>query len=126
MENITLGFIKEILVFLAAFITAGGTILVLVNKVLKNQIIKNIEPLNKELKNEILATREDIKEVKTEVKKMDIAQCQNFLVRCFNDLENGLELDETIKERMGECYDHYTQDLKQNSYIHKKWDKLMK
>ncbi len=126
MENITLGFIKEIIVFIGAFITSGGTILVLANKVLKNQITKNIEPLNKELKDEILATREDIKELKVEVKKMDVSQCQNFLVRCFNDLENGIELDETIKERMSECYDHYTNDLKQNSYIHRKWEKLMK
>ena len=119
MENITLGFIKEVLEFIAAFIVAGTPIMVLASKIFKNQFKKNIEPLNEELKKEL-------QELKISVKNMDVAQCQNFLVRCFNDLENGIELDETIKERMAECYDHYTNDLKQNSYIHRKWDKLMK
>lgn len=126
MENITLGFIKEVLEFIVAFIVASTPITAIVSKILKKQIQKNIEPLNQEIKKEIQETREEIKEMKLEVKKMDVSQCQNFLVRCFNDLENGVELDETIKERMAECYDHYTNDLKQNSYIHRKWDKLMK
>ena len=98
---------------------SGGVIIALASKVLNKQITKNITPVTDELKTEIKAIRE-------EVKKMDVGQCQNFLVRCFDDLENGVTLTESVRERMCECYDHYTKDLNQNSYIHKKWDKLMK
>ena len=34
-------------------------------------------------------------------------------------------VDEVEKERAYEIYDHYTNDLKQNSYIHKRWEELM-
>ena len=40
-------------------------------------------------------------------------------------IENGKILDQVEIERAYEIYDHYTNDLKQNSYIHKRWEELM-
>ena len=38
----------------------------------------------------------------------------------------GVEKDEVQIKRAYEVYEHYTKDLHKNSYIHDKWEKLMK
>ena len=56
---------------------------------------------------------------------IDVSQCKNFLVRFLADVEQGNELDEVEIERAYEISDPYTYDLKQNSYIHKRWQEFM-
>ncbi|MBO6243158.1 MAG: hypothetical protein J6O41_01125 [Clostridia bacterium] len=103
MENITLGQIGAFLTFLVGFI---GAIKYLSN-VIKTQLDKALKPINES------------------IKELDISQCKNFLVDFLADVEQGKQLDEVEKERAYEIYDHYTNDLKQNSYIHKRWEELM-
>ena len=62
---------------------------------------------------------------------LDEGQCKNYMSRYLKDVENGVKMDETEKERFWEIYDHYTKPkcdggLGLNSYFHKKVDKLMK
>lgn len=103
MENITLGQIATILTFLASFI---GSVVYLSN-VIKKQVNKTLEPIN------------------NNIKELDVSQCKNFLVRFLADIEQENPIDEVEKQRAYEIYDHYTNDLKQNSYIHKRWQELM-
>jgi len=104
MENITLGQILGGLTFIVSFI---GAITYLSN-ILKKQVDKTLKP------------------IQDSIKELDISQCKNFLVRFLADVEQGNELDEVEKERAYEIYDHYTNDLKQNSYIHNRWEALEK
>ncbi|MCI9247404.1 MAG: hypothetical protein HFJ30_09985 [Clostridia bacterium] len=60
------------------------------------------------------------------IDKIDENQCRNFLVDFLADIENGVEKDEVQIKRAYEVYEHYTNDLHKNSYIHDKWEKLMK
>ena len=60
------------------------------------------------------------------IDKIDVNQCRNYLVDFLSDIENGITKDEIQIKRAHELYDHYTNDLKGNSYIHDKWEKLMK
>mgnify|MGYP004483003055 FL=1 len=55
------------------------------------------------------------------VDKLDIRECRAYLIGFMRDLENGYVKDEVEWEYAHEVYDHYTNDLKQNSYIHDKW-----
>lgn len=103
MENITLGQISTILAFIVGLISS----LVYLSKVLKKVVEKALEPIN------------------NNIKELDIGQCKNFLVRFLADVEHGKELDKVEIERAYEIYDHYTNDLKQNSYIHIRWKNLM-
>ena len=107
MENITLGQIGTFLGLIAGIITSLGIILVSLQKVLKKTIKTEIEP------------------IKEDIKDLNIGQCKNYLVRFLADVEKGKELDEVEKERAYELYDRYTNTLKQNSYIHKRWEELM-
>ena len=103
MENITIGQISAFLIFLVSII---GSIKYL-SKEVKNQIDKTLKPINES------------------IKALDVGECKNFLVRFLADVEQGQIIDEVEKQRAYEVYDHYTNDLKQNSYIHKRWEELM-
>ena len=101
--NITLKDIEIILVFIVSLMTSIEFLL----KKFKNQIRKILEPINENINN------------------IDISQCKNFLVKYLSDIENNRYVTEAEKQRAYEIYDHYTNDLKQNSYIHNKWDVLI-
>lgn len=103
MEHITLGEILTALTFVVSFITA----IKYLSSVLKKQVDKTLKP------------------IEDSIKELDVSQCKNYLVRFLADIEQGNEVDEVEIERAYEIYDHYTNDLKQNSYIHKRWNELM-
>lgn len=104
IENITLGQIQNTLGFILAFGGTIGTLLVGIKKIFSNQL----KPIN------------------DAIKELDINQCKNYLVRFLADVENEEKLDNVEIERAYEVYDHYTHDLHGNSYIHDKWERLMK
>lgn len=103
MENITIGQIGAFLTFLVGFISA----VIYLSNLLKKVLIKALKPINES------------------IKELDVSQCKNFLVRFLADIEQNNPIDEVERERAYEIYDHYTNDLKQNSYIHKRWQELM-
>jgi len=102
MEHITIG---QISTFLALIVGLLGSVKYLSNE-LKKQVEKTLKPIN------------------DNIKELDVSQCKNYLVRYLKDVEQGNKLDEVEIERAYEIYDHYTNDLKQNSYIHKRWEEL--
>ena len=102
MENITIGQINAFLGILAGIITSGSIIIVFIQKSLKKLIKNELEPIS------------------TQIKNLDVSQCKNFLVGFLADVEQGNELDKAY-----EIYDHYINDLKQNSYIHNRWESLL-
>lgn len=65
-------------------------------------------------------------DLKTEIKKVDQSCSKNFLVQFLQRVEENEKIDEVEYERFYEVYDHYTNDLKLNSYIHRKVEKLEK
>ena len=99
MENI-----MNWVILIAGFITAVTTICVFCKKI----IDKGFAPIYHKIDN------------------LDESQCKNFLVTFLKGVEKGKKMDEVEKQRACEVYDHYTNDLKKNSYIHDKWEKLMK
>lgn len=107
MEDITIGQISTFLGILAGIITSGSIIIVFIQKSLKKLIKNELEPIS------------------TQIKNLDVSQCKNFLVGFLADVEQGNELDKVELERAYEIYDHYINDLKQNSYIHNRWVQLM-
>lgn len=84
------------LIFLASLITAIGVISAFLNKALK----KLFRPL-------------------------DVRDCRVFLVDFLCDLEHGVEKDEAQWQLAHEIYDHYTLVLKENSYVHDKWERVV-
>lgn len=103
MENITIG---QIGTFLALIVGVLGSVKYLSNEI-KKYLEKTLKPIN------------------DSIRELDASQCKNFLVRYLKDVEQGNRLDPVETERAYEIYDHYINDLKGNSYIHKRWMELM-
>lgn len=95
---------EKIILSLGELITAISIIIVAVNKIFKTKL----DPINRS------------------IEKLDENQCKNFLVTFLKALEKGEKMDEAEVKRAYEVYDHYINDLHKNSYIHDKWEKLMK
>lgn len=104
MENMTLGEIFHALKFIIEFVGIVGTILIGSKKIINKQL----DPINKK------------------IIKIDENQCRNFLVDFLADIDNGIKKDDVQIKRAYEVYEHYTNELHKNSYIHDKWEKARK
>ena len=113
MEQITLGQIGTAVAFLVALITGVGALL----KKMK-------EWISSSMKDEIDAVRQDITGLSAQLKKVDTESTKNYLVSFLAKVEQDKELDEIETERFWEEFEHYTEDLKGNSYIKQKVQKL--
>lgn len=104
VENITLGQISGVLLFVVEFVGVIVTIIVAMKKMLNKQF----------------------KPITDKIDKLDKNQCRNYLVDFLADVELDISKDDDQKRRAHEVYDHYSIDLHGNSYIHDKWEKLKK
>lgn len=86
-----------------------------VDNIIDKKFTEALEPINEKLDN-----------VNTDIKRLDKNQCMNYLVEFIEDSKNGIQKDEIQKKRASEVFDHYTQDLHGNSYIHDGWEKYVK
>lgn len=96
--------IVNIVIGLGAFITALTGIITALKKVLKIWLDNNVN---------------------NKIDKLDILICKLHIIDFLSDVENGVEKDDEQIRLAHEMYDHYTNDLKQNSYVHDKWNKVM-
>lgn len=86
-----------------------------VDKIIDNKFKQSLEPISEKLST-----------IEHRTDKIDENQCRNFLVNFLSDIENKVEKDDIQIKRAYEVYEHYTNDLHKNSYIHDKWERLMR
>lgn len=96
--------IVSIVLSLGAFITALTAIITALKKVLKIWLSKNVN---------------------NKIDTLDILICKLHIIDFLSDVENGVQKDDEQVKLAYEMYDHYCKDLKQNSYVHDKWNKVM-
>jgi hypothetical protein len=66
-----------------------------------------------------------LKPIRDDLRREDVRSCRMFLVGFLCDLENGIDKSEVEWQLAHEIYDHYTNDLKENSYVHDKWERVV-
>jgi hypothetical protein len=115
MEGITLGDISNVLVFIAGILTAGGTIAGFMSKRFGKMMKEELKPLNDKM--------DDLAE---QVNQVDVDNTKNYLQQTISAIKDGAVLDTAAKERFYENYDHYTNDLNLNSWVHSEVDELKK
>lgn len=96
---------------IASFVTAITVILTALKKIL-NAILDNF-------------FQEKIDPLFKSINKLDEHHCKDYLVNFLNKVKNGEIISEIDRKRAYEVYDHYTNDLHKNSYIHDEWEKYM-
>lgn len=104
MENITLGEINSVMVFLIAMVGSFSAIYVF----LKKGMTKILQPINEK------------------IDKVDKNATMNYLVTRMDEIDKGKVLDGVAKKRFIDQYEHYTKDLKGNTYIHDEYERLKK
>lgn len=124
MEQMTLGQIGSVLVWLAGIISASGVISAFVTKKMKGLF-----------KDEMAGTNNRIDSLNNRINDLDVDNTKNFLVEflakfdCVGD-SCPVITDEEL-QRFYEVYDHYTKPkedggLGLNTYIHEKVERLKK
>lgn len=91
-------------------------------------LIKGVQELKKSIKESIQKLLEDqfdgvnkkLDGIQTDMARLDTQACKNFLVRYLADIERGDLIYDAERHRFWEEYDHYVDDLHENSYI-KEW-----
>ena len=114
MSDITIGEISTFLAFILVLVSSILSLGKYLKKGLKIALKDEFEPVNQK-----------IDKIDEKLIQNTINQDKNFLTRSFDDLDKGIELNETTKERIYECMQEYT-ELGGNSYIHNRFEKLKK
>ena len=129
MLNVSVGEVFELIIKIAAFLTACGVIIKLVmywfTKILQDNLKENLNPFKekiKELEEARIVQHQDTIE---RINNVQLYSDKNFLVRFLADIEQNNKVDEVEKERFYEVYRDY-KDLGGNSYIQHKVEKLQR
>jgi len=104
MDSITLGQIRDFLLWLIAFATATYTIV----KAVRKAIEKGFEP------------------IEDKIDKVDINATKNYLVQQIGEIDRNGYIDGAAKVRFYEELQHYEKDLAGNSYIKDEVERLKK
>lgn len=115
MESITLGDVSNVLVFIAGVLTAGGAIAGFMSKRFGRMMKEELRPLN-----------DKVDKVAVQVRQVDIDNTKNYLQQAISAIDTGERLDGAARERFYENYDHYTNELDLNSWVHKEVERLEK
>lgn len=99
--------VANIIITICSTITGMVAVGTLIYKAVSKTLEKTLEPINKKIDD------------------MDRRECQTNLIDFLCDVENGVEKDETQWKHAHTIYDHYTNDLHGNSYVHDKWERVV-
>lgn len=104
MEEITLGQIRDLMLWVTAFGTATFTIV----KAVKKAIASGFKP------------------IEAKIDKVDLNATKNYLVQQIGEIDRNGHIDGATKVRFYEQLQHYEKDLNGNSYIHDEVGRLKK
>ena len=116
--NITLGQLLSAIGVIAGAIGGITAIVAVVVKLYGKTVGKSISEAIEPLKGDIQKLGND---VNSKLKDLDVSECRNFLVRFLGDIERGVNIDPVEVERAYDVYNHYIEDLKQNTYVKDRW-----
>ena len=105
---------QTLILEIAGLVTAITVILTGTYKMVNTSLKEKLEPIN-----------ETIKKTNKQIDILDEGHCKDFLLGFLSAVERGEKIDEAELTRAYEVFDHYTNDLKKNSYIHDRWEKVM-
>lgn len=109
IKNLTLFEISVIVLFIVGLIRGVQE--------LKKSIKESIQKL---LENQFGVINKKLDDMQTSIDALDTQATKNFLVRYLADIERGNFIYDSEKQRFWEAYDHYINELNENSFI-KEW-----
>ena len=109
IQNITLLEISVIVLFIVGLIRGVQELKKSIKEFIQKLLVDQFQEVNDKLDG-----------MQATISTLDKQTCKNFLVRYLADIERGYPIFESEQQRFWEEYDHYIDDLHENSYI-KEW-----
>lgn len=110
-----MGDIYNVLGLAAGILSSGAVIARFSIKHLGKIIRKELEPIEKKIDDNT-----------KQIHQVDIDNTKNYLQQTISAINEGTKLDMAARERFYENYDHYTNELHLNSWVHKEVERLEK
>ena len=63
--------------------------------------------------------------IQRQIHKMDVKECRRFLIDFLVDVDNGVIKDQVQWKFAHDVYDHYINELGENSYVKDRWEKVV-
>lgn len=63
--------------------------------------------------------------IKIQIHKMDVKECRRFLIDFLADVENRIQKNQIQWKFAHDVYDHYVNELKENSYVKDRWERVV-
>lgn len=104
---VDLSIIYTIITVIASLVTSLGVICAFLKKRIDNAVEKIQQPILEK------------------IDKLDENHCKDYLISFLNDVKNGIEKNQYEISRAHDVYEHYTNVLHKNSYIHAMWEEVM-
>lgn len=107
---------------ITATISAISAIIVALISNKTNKKVEKIDTIKSDFNNEIQQLKKDFK---NQLNNIQLENDKTFLTDFLSDLENGVTKSDIQIKRAYEVYEEYV-GLNGNSYIHNKWEELVK
>ena len=111
-DAVTLEQVRELVIGVAAIITACGVITTWVSKKFEKKVLEAVKPL-----------QDSIDEMHKRLNDVEMDSLKNYLTGCLARIELEMPMTEIEKERVWESYGRY-REMGGNSYIKEKGEKL--
>lgn len=133
VEHLQVGDIVGMIVFFAGAIASGKIITgfftkkveTIVGEVVKKHI-DEFKPQADEFRDGLKATNDKIDKLFEAIHRVDVDNAKNYLQQIISEVDGGLKLDDATRIRFSEVLDHYTNDLRLNSWVHDAIERLKK
>lgn len=130
--NYTVGQILSTLAIIAGGIASISAIIAVIVKFWKwlskkgnNPILEEMAKMETRIMDKMIENDTEINnkidKINQDIINLDISECKDVIVNYIAAIEDGAYIDPSFEERAYEAMDRYTNVLKQNSYIHKRW-----
>lgn len=113
MSATTFNDIGSLILYVASLITAGGVI-----------VKFTLSRLQKIISDSLKTTNDRIDKLDSKIDKIDVDNSKNYLQQAISALDAGETMDSVAVQRFYEVYDHYTDDLHLNSWVHVEKERL--
>lgn len=127
MENITLGNIQNLMVFVASMITTGGVIGGFLYRLFKKALHNQLEPFNKRIDETIKNNNRNYEELKKQVEELTIANDNNdidTIRRSISAFDNMCRMDINNDNIQKHFYITAFKDIDKWAEYHKKYPNL--
>lgn len=116
--TINLSILYTAITIIASLIGSLGVICAFLKKRIDTAVEKIQKPILEKVEN-------NQKEVLEKIAKLDENHCKDYLISFLNDVKNGVHKNQYEISRAHDVYEHYTNVLHKNSYIHAMWEEVM-